>query len=406
MKKFFFSMLLIVGLVFPSYMSMAQPTSLTEEEQYAEDRIEELSEIIRRVLDNYYFEDKADIDEMIDDAIESVLDSIEDQHSMYVPSHKREQFEQEFYGEDSAGIGIRFAPYPEYSRIINVYNNTPAMEAGLQREDAITHVDGERVRGYPIQRVSELLSGPANSDVSVTVDRNGTSITFNLTRLMLEYQSVFSSALPNDIAYIRITDFIDRTAEDFYFHSMRMSLLIDDPKGLIIDLRYNLGGLMNEALMITDMILSEGVMMYSQRRDTRDRAYHAVERTVLPTDLPIVVLINGKSASASEIVAGALQDNGRATLIGVQSFGKGSIQTIFYMGEHGSILKITTGLYLLPSGISIDSVGVGPDVVVEQPIDTSIDQRYILSEAVSVSYSLDPSLDAQLNEAMQYLIEN
>jgi carboxyl-terminal processing protease len=266
-------------------------------------------------------------------------------------------------------------------KVVSPFDDTPAAAAGIQSGDYITHLDGEAVLGLTLSEAVEKMRGPVDSDISLTIQRaNQESFDVTLTRAIIKIQSV-RSQLHGDIGYIRITSFSEQTATGHENAITKMKAEAGDKlQGIVLDLRNNPGGLLDQAIAVSDAFLEKGEIVSTRgRHEDQAQRYNAREGD-MAAGLPLVVLINGGSASASEIVAGALQDHHRAILLGTKSFGKGSVQTIIPLPGHGAI-RLTTARYYTPSGRSIQALGIDPDLVVEPARIETIDQPRFRSEA-------------------------
>ena len=251
-------------------------------------------------------------------------------------------------------------------KVVSPIDDTPAARGGLKPGDFITHIDGEAVAGLSLNEAVERMRGPVNSDIKLTIRREGRDpFEVKLTRAIVKIQSVKSHLDGSDIGYIRITSFNEQT--DSGLQSAMKSLKSqagDKLAGIVLDLRNNPGGLLDQAIAVSDDFLEQGEIVSTRGRHPEDGARYNARAGDITNGLPMVVLINGGSASASEIVAGALQDHHRAVLLGTKSFGKGSVQTIVQLPGHGA-MRLTTARYYTPSGRSIQAKGIEPDISVE-----------------------------------------
>ncbi|MFQ5985040.1 MAG: S41 family peptidase [Alphaproteobacteria bacterium] len=318
--------------------------------------------------------------ELIESAINGMLTSL-DPHSSYLNAESFEEMKVHTKGE-FGGLGIEVTMENGLVKVVSPIDDTPAFRAGIQPGDLITHLDGEPVLGLTLSDAVERMRGLVDTDIVLTVRRKGLDEPFDvkITRAIIKIQSV-RSRIEANVAYLRITSFNEQTAPGLKREFQKLEQQLDDRiEGVILDLRNNPGGLLEQAVAVTDTFLDKGEIV-----STRGRRADSIQRfNARPGDLaqglPIVVLINGGSASASEIVAGALQDHRRAILLGTSSFGKGSVQTIIPLAGHGA-MRLTTALYYTPSGHSIQAKGIEPDIVVEQvlpePIDAASMQREV-----------------------------
>jgi carboxyl-terminal processing protease len=250
--------------------------------------------------------------------------------------------------------------------VVSPIDDTPAAHAGLKPGDLITHIDGQPVQGLTLPEAVEKMRGPINSDINLTIRREGREpFDVKLTRANIKIQSVRSHIESNNVAYIRVTSFNEQT--DVGLNNAMKNLKQQSNNkliGVVLDLRNNPGGLLDQAVAVSDAFLDKGEIVSTRGRRADDAQRYNARLGDIASGLPVAVLINGGSASASEIVAGALQDHHRAILIGTNSFGKGSVQTIIPLAGHGA-MRLTTARYYTPSGRSIQARGIDPDVVVE-----------------------------------------
>jgi carboxyl-terminal processing protease len=302
--------------------------------------------------------------ELIENAINGLLTSL-DPHSGYLSEKSFRDMQVQTRGE-FGGLGIEVTMENGLVKVVSPIDETPAARAGVKPGDFITHLNGEPVLGLTLNEAVEKMRGPVNSDIKLTIRREGRDA-FDVTirRAVIRIQSV-RSRLEGNVGYIRITTFNEQT--DVGVRRAVNSLkeqLGSMPKGFVLDLRNNPGGLLDQAINVSDAFLDKGEIVSTRGRRSDDAQRHNAKPGDLTDGNPIVVLINGGSASASEIVAGALQDHRRAVLLGTKSFGKGSVQTIIPLPGHGA-MRLTTAHYYTPSGRSIQAKGIEPDIQVEQ----------------------------------------
>jgi len=315
------------------------------------------------IVRNDYADDVKD-DQLVEGAINGMLTAL-DPHSNYLNSKNFNDMKVQTRGE-FGGLGIEVSMESGLVKVVSPIDDTPAARAGLKPGDLITHLDGSPVQGLTLPEAVEKMRGPVNSDISLTVRREGQEpFDVKLTRAIIKIQSVRSHIESNNIAYIRITSFNEQT--DVGLNNAMKNLkqqangkLI----GVILDLRNNPGGLLDQAVAVSDAFLEKGEIVSTRGKRAEEAQRYNARPGDIASGLPIAVLINGGSASASEIVAGALQDHHRAVLIGTKSFGKGSVQTIIPLAGHGA-MRLTTARYYTPSGRSIQARGIDPDIVVE-----------------------------------------
>jgi len=319
-------------------------------------------------------------DALTTDALKGMLTRL-DPHSDYMDEAEFRESQSDLNGR-FGGLGIQISTQDGVPKIISPIDDTPASRAGLAGGDLIVAIDGQSTHGIDLQKIVRILRGTPGTSVKLTILR-GTKAPFEvpITRAIIEVPSIKAKLQPNAIGYVRVTEFGGETADDF---KKAVAKLKQDAggklRGLVIDLRNNPGGLLSAAISIAGDFLDGGTVVSTRgRRRTEDHSYSAPAHGDLLAGVPIVVLINGASASASEIVSGALQDRHRATIMGTPSFGKGSVQSVIPLSGHGA-LRLTTALYYTPAGRSIQGEGITPDMVVEAPKDQQVAGALMLSE--------------------------
>jgi carboxyl-terminal processing protease len=323
-------------------------------------------DVFERIRGQYVNE--VDTGELIEAAINGMLMSL-DPHSSFLSPDDFEDMRVQTRGA-FGGLGIEISQQDGFVRVIAPIDDTPADQAGVQAGDLITHVDGESLLGLTLQQAVEKMRGPVGSEIVITIVREGVNEPFDLSiiRDTIRIQAV-RTRLEGDIVVLRVTTFNEQT-----YDNLRAGLegAIDDlggienVQGVVLDLRNNPGGLLNQAIRVTDAFLDQGEIVSTRGRDQEDSERYNASAGDLIDGRPMVVLINTGSASASEIVAGALQDHRRAVIVGTRSFGKGSVQSLIPLRGNGA-MRLTTSLYYTPSGRSIQALGVSPDIVVRQP---------------------------------------
>lgn len=340
------------------------------------EQLDLFGDIFERIRQNYVEEvDEADL---IEAAINGMLISL-DPHSSYISANDFEDMQVQTRGE-FGGLGIEVTQEDGFVRVITPMDDTPAMEAGVEAGDFITAVDGEALLGLTLEQAVDLMRGPVGSDIIITIVREGEEQPFDLTITRDRIQlTAVRARLEGNTAILRISTFSDQT-----FPNLRDGLIelieevggIENMNGVVLDLRNNPGGLLNQAIRVSDAFLDQGEIVSTRGREPQDgERYNATPGDMIE-GLPMVVLINGGSASASEIVAGALQDHRRAVIVGTNSFGKGSVQSVMPLAGDGA-MRLTTSLYYTPSGRSIQALGVAPDIIVEQrdPVEVEEDEE-------------------------------
>lgn len=310
------------------------------------------------------------IDQPVDDvalmrgAISGMMEALGDRHSSYMDPHVHQQLNAELEGEYE-GIGAWMNITGEYLEVISAMPNTPAEEAGLRAGDQVIAVDGEDMTGVDPNLVIRNVLGPAGTDVTLTVAREGESepLDFTITRAKITLASVDSRMLENDIAYIQLIQFGAKTRSEL--RDALEELMEQNPSGLILDLRNNGGGYLDTAIEVGSEFLEDGeVLLYEEYADG-SRDVHESEGGGLALDIPMVVLVNEGSASAAEIIAGAVQDLDRGQLVGVTTYGKGSVQSVIPLENEQGVVRVTIARWLTPDSRQIDEVGLEPDIVVE-----------------------------------------
>ena len=358
-----------------SVMGLNMPTQQDAVAQTNEDAYRQLSlfgDVFERVRGEYV-EEKTD-KELIEAAINGMLTSL-DPHSSYLPDDNFEKMQVQTKGR-FGGLGIEVTMDKGFVKVVSPIDDTPAAAAGLQPEDFIIAVDGDTILGMTLSEAVERLRGPIGSEVKISVQR-GQAEPFDVTiiRDEIKIRSV-RHEIYEDVGYIRLTTFSEQTTPGLMNAVDEIvSEKGEDLAGFIIDLRNNPGGLLTEAISVADAFLEEGEIVSTRGREDGQTSHAYARPGDITRGMPVVVLINSGSASASEIVAGALKDHKRAILMGTRSFGKGSVQTIIPMPGHGAI-RLTTARYYTPSGVSIQAKGISPDIEVELARIEKIDGAY------------------------------
>ena len=354
--------MLVAVIVWTIGVGFSRTLSASDEETYR--GLKTFSEVIEQIERNYV--DPVDSKDLIEKAIEGMVRSL-DPHSSFMPPDELEELRVGTKGE-FGGIGISIVMRDGYVTVISPIEGTPAYKAGIKTWDRIIKVDGEPTRD--LRDAVKRMRGPKGTPVTVTVMRKGLAdpIDFNLVRDIIEVESVRSLMLEPGYGYVWITNFQEDTTEELEAALEKLESGEKPPlKGLILDLRDNPGGLLPQAISVSEMFLNSGKILTIEGRLKQHTKVFEAHPADVPRNYPMVVLINGGSASASEIVAGALQDNKRAVLLGTTSFGKGSVQTVETLyGGYG--LKLTVARYFTPSGRSIQAKGIEPDIVVSRRV--------------------------------------
>ena len=330
-------------------------------------------DVFERIRSQYV--KKPEEQKLIKNAINGMLSSL-DPHSSYLDAKEQANMRVQTKGE-FGGLGIEVTMEKELVKVITPIDDTPASKAGVIAGDLITKIDGDNVRGLSLQQAVEKMRGLVNTPIVITVIRKGADkpIDITIVRAIIKIRSVRHRVEGDDVGYIRVTGFTEQTYVGLKAAIEKIKAKLgDNLKGYIVDLRLNPGGLLDQSVSVSDAFLDRGEIVSTRGRNPEEaRRYNA-----RPGDdtggKPIIVLINGGSASASEIVAGALQDHRRATILGTRSFGKGSVQTIISLGANGA-LRLTTALYYTPAGRSIQGKGIEPDIIVHQPLPDRLKGR-------------------------------
>ena len=331
-------------------------------------------DVFERVRSDYV--EKPDDGKLVESAISGMLAGL-DPHSSYMDAKSFRDMTVQTRGE-FGGLGIEVTMEDGLVKVISPIDDTPASKAGILANDLIVNLDDEPVQGLTLNQAVEKMRGPVNTKIKLKVIRKGQDkpLDITLTRENIHVKSVRARTEGGDVAYIRITTFNEQTTEGLKKEiANQQAALGDKLKGYIIDLRNNPGGLLEEAVTVSDTFLERGEIVSTRGRNPEETQRRSAHPGDLTKGKPIVVLINGGSASASEIVAGALQDHGRATMIGSRSFGKGSVQTIIPLGQGNGALRLTTARYYTPSGKSIQAKGIVPDYEVLQDVPEELKAR-------------------------------
>lgn len=332
------------------------------------------------IIHQQYVNQPVDDVKLMQGAINGMMQSLGDEHSTYMDPQTYKDANSDLAGSFE-GIGAYVDTTTQYLTVISPIPGSPAEQAGLQTGDKIIKIDGVDMTGINAELVRRKVLGPAGSIVKLTISRKDTPnpLEFSITRQKIEIKSAIGKMLPNDIAYIQITTFGDKTTSELT--AALKDLLAKNPKGLVLDLRNNGGGYLNTAVEVVSQFVPKGVVLYEKQGDGKQNEYDVIPGG-LATNIPLVVLINEGSASASEITAGALQDYGRAKLVGVISYGKGSVQNWVPLSNNEGAVRVTIAKWYTPNNRSIDNhKGLTPDVYVTMTIDDFKAKR-------------DPQLDA------------
>jgi len=353
--------------------------------------IELLTRVVERVRQEYV--DPIEEQRIVENAIRGILADL-DPHSKYLPPDDYEEVRISTTGNYS-GIGLDVRIDEGKVVVVDPIEGAPAARAGILPGDVLLAVDGVPVDNEHLEKTVSRMRGRPGTVVHLTVQRDGVAepLEFALTRADIHVQTVRSELVDGRIGYIRITSFSNTTDEDLEAAALALERqAANGLEGLVLDLRNNPGGVLEAAVDVADLFLAEGLIVRGTGRARQARFERYAGKGDLLEEIPLVLLVNGGSASASEIVAGALKDHGRALLVGTKTYGKGSVQTVMPIGE-GRAIKLTTSLYITPSGAQINGVGIEPDVVVK-----GMGSKRMYAGAGGVSAMLD---DPQLSEALR-----
>ena len=358
-------MKIIIKLIFCFFIISK---SFAEVEKTIYEKIDLFSEVLSKI-DKEYVDDINQSDVM-DAAINGVLQSL-DPYSAYMSPEMFDDMQTETSGQ-FGGLGIEVGMEHGVVKVISPIDNTPASRVGVKAGDYIVKINDTQVQGKSLTEAVELMRGPVGSEIEITVRRRGVkkAIIFNITREIIKIESVKSKYIEKNIGYLRLTSFNENSGAQIKKKIKELNKK-NNIKGYIVDLRNNPGGLLSQAIKITDFFLEDGEIVSTRgRKESENRKWFA-KKGDLTNGKTIIVLINYGSASASEIVAGALKDHKRAIIVGESSYGKGSVQSIIPLKNKGAI-RITISKYYLPSGKSISEVGVAPDIEIEESSDSFV----------------------------------
>jgi carboxyl-terminal processing protease len=341
--------------------------------------LDDLNQVVQEIRSNYV--DALESGDVIENAIRGIIDGL-DRHSTFLDEGAYQHLSEQTVGR-FGGIGVELGVVDDRFTIIAPIDGTPAEQAGIRSGDALVTVNAEPVDRMTLEQVVRALRGTPGSNVNVGISRNGTAGTllFELTRAIVNVNSVRSRMLDDGIGYIRISQFQTTTARDLERAVSDMQRDHGPIAGLVLDLRDNPGGVLQSSVGASDIFLREGLIVYTEGRQPSSAVRFSATRKDHLDGAPMAVLINRGSASAAEILAGALQDHGRAVIVGTRSFGKGSVQTVMRLAGDRAI-KLTTARYFTPHGRLIDTLGIEPDVVVAVDANDTPDRDAYLETAL------------------------
>ena len=391
-KKLLFMILLVF---ITSKLTLAN----TEEEKDVDvlplNEIRTFTEIFSKIKNDYV--ENINDKKLIENAIRGMLHGL-DPHSAYLDKEAYRELQEGASGE-FGGLGIEVSYEDGFVKVISPIDDTPAQRAGVKAGDLIIKLDGKSVKGISLMEAVKMMRGKPGSEIVLTILREGEEKPFNLpvVRDVITVKNIKSETIEPGLMYIRISNFQIHTVDD-----MRKSLKklknenTNNLKGLVLDLRNNPGGLLNAAVGVSDLFLTNGLIVYTEGRIKDSKLKFTAKPTEVFKNIPIIVLVNGGSASASEIVAGALQDHKRAIIMGERTFGKGSVQTILPMSDE-TALKLTTARYYTPSGRSIQASGIEPDMIVKN-IQFNITNSNNMNNGLIKEADLSGHLDNEIAE--------
>ena len=366
--------LLVLGLVATgsTMVSLARSPSTSNGDSEMYRQVALFGVVLEHVRADYV--EKPNDQQLIEDAINGMLTAL-DPHSSYLNPKNFRDMQVQTRGE-FGGLGLEVTMENGLLKVVSPMEDTPAAKAGVMSDDVITALDKEQIQSLTLQQAVEKMRGPVNSPITLTIMRRGVDHPFDvkLVRDVIHIKPVKYEA-ENDVGYVQITSFNEQTTADLQTAVENLKKQIGPKlKGYILDLRNNPGGLLDQAISVSDAFLDQGAIVLTKGRNLEETQRADARPGDLTDGKPLIVLINGGSASASEIVAGALQDHHRATILGTRSFGKGSVQTIIPLGSNGA-LRLTTARYYTPSGHSIQAKGIEPEVVVEEELPDDLKKK-------------------------------
>ena len=355
---------------YPGMISIGSTAKAAVDDTYRQLNL--FGDVFERVRADYV--EKPDDSKLIGSAINGMVTGL-DPHSAYMDPKSFRDMQVQTRGE-FGGLGIEVTMENGLIKVVAPIDDTPAAKAGIMANDIITQLDGEQVQGLTLNQAVDKMRGPVNTKIKLTIMRKGQDkpIEMSLTREVIRVRSVRSQVEGDDVGYIRVTQFNEQTTDALKKAIADITAKVSDDKlkGYILDLRNNPGGLLDQAISVSSAFIRRGEIVSTRGRNPEETQRFTAHGGDLTKGKPLIVLINGGSASASEIVAGALQDHRRVTIIGTRSFGKGSVQTIIPLGSDNGALRLTTARYFTPSGRSIQAKGIVPDIEVLQDLPDDI----------------------------------
>ncbi len=367
-------LMLLVGLGLGLFLSGKTLTSVSANPREDYESLEIFTNILAIVRKNYV--DEVQTKELVQGAVNGMLNSL-DPHSAYLTAELYKELQMDTQGR-FGGLGIEITIKNGVLTVVSPIEDTPAHRAGIKPGDQILKIEGEFTKDMTLMQAVKKLRGPKGSKITISIKREGTPdlVDFTLMRDTIRIQSVRNRTLERGYGYIRVAQFQERTDRDLQKAIEKLNSENGGLKGLVLDLRNNPGGLLTQAVRVADLFLESGLIVYTEGRLENQKQKYFARKEGSWTGFPMVVLVNGGSASASEIVAGALQDHKRAVILGTKTFGKGSVQTILPLDDN-SALRLTTARYFTPRGRSIQVAGIEPDILIENaPVqETKLEEK-------------------------------
>lgn len=390
----------LIALCLAMSVSAIASEPATEKDAQADDKkaplesLRQFAEVFSRIKQSYV--EEVDNDELIEYAIRGMLEGL-DPHSDFVVEEDYDELQENTKGE-FGGLGIEVAMEDGFVKVIAPMDDTPAEKAGVKAGDLIIRLDDKPVKGMTLNDAVDVMRGEPGSVLTLTILRDGVEapLTIEIERAIIRVASVKTRLLEDAYGYVRISNFQTHTAQDLIKRVDELKEESDGPlKGMILDLRNNPGGVLNAAVAVSDAFIGKGEIVYTEGRTDDSNSRYAAKPDDIIDGAPLVVLINEGSASASEIVAGALQDHHRAVLVGRTSFGKGSVQTVIPVDEKSAV-KITTARYFTPKGRSIQAEGIVPDIILER-VTVELKEKALQSvkEAALSGHLSNPNGDSE-----------
>lgn len=369
--------LVALTLLITLSLGTAMSVRMTAKAEGSYESLKIFSDILSIVQKNYV--EDVDTKDLIYGAVKGMLTSL-DPHSSFMPPEAFTEMQVETKGR-FGGVGIEITMKDGALTVVSPIEDTPAFTAGIEAGDVIVKIDGEITKDMTIMEAVKKMRGKEGTKVVLSVFRTGEKelIDFAITRAIIKIKSVKHTVLENSYGYVRISQFQESTSRDLEAALKKITKETGGIKGLILDLRNNPGGLLDQAVKVSDAFIPSGLIVYTDGRQESSKMKFYAKKSGTQPDYPIVVLVNAGSASASEIVAGAIQDTGRGVILGIKTFGKGSVQTIIPI-EDGSGVRITTARYFTPGGRSIQAEGIVPDLLVKNLVESPEKARHVIRE--------------------------